>query len=83
MLTPLGFFLLTLLAMCTLLLLICWFLDANRTGIAAGRDRPVILAFPVYPHSGRSHFRRPVPRYPERFGARGRYDRSHRGDQAC
>ena len=72
MLAPLGFFLLTLLATCTLLLLICWVLDADRTGIEAGRDRPVILEFPVHPHRGRSHVGRPVMRFPKRYGVRSR-----------
>ena len=81
MLAPLGFFLLTLWATCTLFLLICWVLDADRTGMEAGRDRPVILEFPVHPQRGTSHVRRPVLRFPERCGVRGRHDRSPHRDR--
>jgi hypothetical protein len=35
---PLGFFLLTQLATCTLFLLICWVHDADGTAIKAGRE---------------------------------------------
>ena len=72
----LGFFLWTLLATGTPFLLICWVLDADRTGIEAGRDRPVILEFPVHPHRRTSHVRLPAPTFPEKCGVRGCPDRS-------
>ena len=76
MLAPLGFFLLTLLATCTLFLLICWVHDADGTAIEAGRDRPVILEFPVHPHRRTSHVRLPALTFPEKCGVRGCPDRS-------
>jgi hypothetical protein len=82
MLATLGFFLLTLLATCTLFLLICWVLDADRTAIEAGRDRPVILEFPVHPHRRTSHVRLPALTFPERCGVRGCSDRSASRDRA-
>ena len=81
MLAPLGFFLLTLLATCTLFLLICWVHDADGTAIEAGRDRLVILEFPVHPHRGTSHVRRPTLRFAERYGVHGRHNRSPRRDR--
>ena len=76
MLAPLGFFLLTLLATCTLFLLICWVHDADGTAIKAGRDRPVILEFPVPPHRRTSHIGLPALTFPEKCGVRGCPDRS-------
>jgi hypothetical protein len=52
MLAPLGFFLLALFTTCALILLIFGVVDADRSGIQAGRDLPVILKFPVHPHRG-------------------------------
>ena len=82
MLAPLGFFLLTLLATCTLFLLIYSVHDADGTAIEAGRDRPVILEFPVHPHRRTSHVRLPALTFPERCGVRGCHDRSARRDGA-
>jgi hypothetical protein len=70
MLAPLGFFLFTLLATCTLFLLICWVHDADGTAIEVGRDRPVILKFPFHPHRRTSHVRFPALTIPERCGVR-------------
>ena len=70
MLAPLGFFLLTLLATCTLFLLICWVHDADGTAIKAGGNRPVILEFPVHPHRRTSHVRLPALTFPEKCGIR-------------
>jgi hypothetical protein len=72
MLAPLGFFLLNMLAACTLFLLIAWVLDADRTASPPERLGPVILEFPARPHRRRSHLRLPAPRLPERRGVRGR-----------
>jgi hypothetical protein len=73
---PLGFFLLTLLATCTLFLLICWVHDADGTAIKAGRDRPVNLEFPVHHHRRTSHVRLPALTFPEECGVHGCPDRS-------
>jgi hypothetical protein len=70
MLAPLGFFLLTLLATCTFFLLIWWVHDADGPAIEAGRDRPVVLEFPVHPHRRTSHVRLPAPTFPEKCGVR-------------
>jgi hypothetical protein len=64
MLAHLGFFLLSLLATCTLVLLICWTLDGDRSEIEAQQSTPVILKFPVHPHGRRSPVGLPAPRIP-------------------
>jgi hypothetical protein len=69
MLAPLGFFLFTMVASCAFFLLLCWVLDADRTGIEAGRDRPVVLEFPVHPHGRRPRVRFSASRFPERGGS--------------
>jgi hypothetical protein len=82
MLAPLGFFLLSLFATFALLLLTLWVLDADRTGIQSGRDRPMILEFPVHPDMGRPHLRRPAPRFAQSCGVHGRLDGTRRNSRA-
>ena len=82
LLAPLGFFLLTLLASCSLFLLIYSVHDADGTAIEAGRDCPAIVGFPVHAHRRTYHARLPALRFPERCGLRGCHDRSARRDGA-
>jgi hypothetical protein len=68
MLALLGFFLLTMVASCALFLLFCWVLDADRTGIETGPERPVVLEFPAHPRARRSRVGFSALRLPESGG---------------
>jgi hypothetical protein len=49
MLAPLGFFLLYMVIVLSMVLLICWAYDTDRAGVEAGRTRPADSEFGLDP----------------------------------